>query len=69
MSKRQRQRRLIGTILAGGLLFGGTCGITTLQLQDFITSTLIRTAVTTSAAVIESAIIAAEQQADVGATP
>lgn len=60
---------MIGTILAGGLLFGGTCGITTLQLQDFITSTLIRTAVTTSAAVIESAIIAAGQQTDVGATP
>lgn len=69
MSKRQMQRRLIRTILAGGLLFAGPCGITTLQMQDFISSTLIRTAVTTSAAIIESAIIAGGQQADAGATP
>ena len=69
MSKRQTKKRLIGTILTGGLLFAGPCGITTLQMQDFISSTLIRTAVTTSAAIIESAIIAGEQQADVGATP
>jgi len=50
----------LGLILAGGLLFGGPCGITSLQLQDFITSAFIRTTVTTAAAVIESAIIAAE---------
>ena len=69
MSKRRWQYRLIGTILSGGLLFAGACGITTLQLQDFITSTLIRTTVTTTAAVIESAIIAAGQEPDAGATP
>ncbi len=69
MSKRRWQRRLIGTALTGGVLFAGPCGITTLQLQDFIASTLIRTVVTTSAAVIESAIIATAQQPDAEATP
>lgn len=69
MSKRRWQRRLIGTALSGGLLVGGACGITSLQLQDFITSTLIRTTVTTAASAIESAIVAAGQEPDVGATP
>ncbi len=60
MNKRRKPKALLGLILSGGLLFGGPCGITSLQLQDFITSALIRTGVTTAAAVIESAIIAAE---------
>lgn len=62
MNKRRKPRALLGLILSGGLLFAGPCGVTTLQLQDFITSALIRTGVTTAAAVIESAIIAAEQE-------
>ena len=50
-------------MLAGGCLFAGPCGITSLQMQDFVTSTIIRTTVTTLAAVVESAIIAGEQGA------
>lgn len=57
------QRRLrcwvLGALLAGGCLFGGPCGITTLQLRDFATSTLIRTSVTTLASVLEAATVEA----------
>lgn len=56
-------------VLTGGLLFAGSCGITTLQLRDFITSSIIRTTVTTAAAVIESAVIAAEQEPANAAAP
>jgi hypothetical protein len=60
---------LLGIVLAGGCLLSGPCGITTLQLQDFATSTIIRTTVTTFASVLESAIIAAGQEADAAANP
>jgi hypothetical protein len=42
-------------------LFAGPCGITSLQLQDFVTSTFIRTGVTTLAAIVEAAFIGAAQ--------
>lgn len=50
---------LLGTLLAGGCLFAGTCGVTTLQLRDFVTSTVIRTSVTTLASIIEAATVEA----------
>ncbi len=45
-------------LLAGGLLFGGPCGVTTLQFQDFTTSTLIRVGVQTVASLYEAAVLA-----------
>jgi hypothetical protein len=58
---------LIGALLAGGCLLSGPCGITTLQLQDFATSTLIRTGVTALASIVEAAAIeAAQAQAEGG---
>lgn len=62
MKTRTWRRRLVGTVLAGGCLLAGPCGITTLQLQDFLTSTLIRTGVTTLAAVLEAAIVTTAQE-------
>ncbi len=58
------RRLLLGVALTGGVLFSGPCGITTLQMQDFITSAVIRTSVTTLASVLESATIdaAADEQ-------
>jgi hypothetical protein len=47
-----------------GCLFAGPCGITTLQLQDFLTTTLIRTGVSTVAAAMEAAIVEAAQEPD-----
>ncbi len=51
------RRRLLGAVLAGGCLFAGPCGITTLQMQDFLTSALIRTGVSTVATALEAAIV------------
>lgn len=61
--KAKRWRNVtLTTILAGGSLLAGPCGITTLQFQDFVTQTLIRTGVTTVANLVESATIAESQQ-------
>lgn len=60
------RRSAITLALAGGCLFVGTCGITTLQLKDFLTSTVIRTGVTTVASVVEAAIIEAAQNPEAG---
>lgn len=54
---RNRSRRTLGLLLVGGTLLAGPCGITTLQFQDFLTSTLIRTTVGTLAQVVEAAIV------------
>lgn len=62
MNRTTWRRSLVGVLLAGGCLFAGPCGITTLQLQDFVTSTLIRTGVTTLASVFEAATIEAAQE-------
>ncbi len=62
MSKTARNKKVLSMVLVSGLLFASSCGITTLQLRDFVTSSIIRTTVTTAAAVLESAIIAAEQE-------
>lgn len=50
-------RRGAVLMLAGGALFAGSCGITTLQLQDFVTSTAIRTLVSTTAQIVEAIVI------------
>lgn len=51
-------RRHLGVLLfASGAMFAGPCGITTLQLQDFISSTAIRTLVSTTAQIVEAIII------------
>jgi len=57
MSFHSARRRVAIALLAGGALFAGPCGITTLQLQDFITSATIRTLVTTTAQIVEAIII------------
>ena len=59
MNRTPRRRTWFGVLLAGGCLFSGPCGITTLQLQDFVTSALIQTGVTTLAGVVEAAVIEA----------
>lgn len=61
MKRTRWQRSLLGVILVGGCLFAGPCGITTLQFQDFVTSTLIRTGVVTIASLVEAATIEAAQ--------
>jgi len=57
MKIQSAMRRCTLALLTGGALFAGPCGITTLQLQDFITSTAIRTLVTTTAQIVEAVII------------
>ena len=59
------RRGCLGILLASGCLLSGPCGITTLQFKDFATSTIIRTTVTTLASMLESAIIAADQESGV----
>jgi hypothetical protein len=59
MSKRNRLRRaIIAAALCGGCMFAGPCGITTLQARDFVSSTVIRTGVTTFFSILEAATIA-----------
>lgn len=62
MNRTTWRRSLLGVLLAGGCLFAGPCGMTTLQLRDFVTSTLIRTGVTTFAGIFEAATIEAAQE-------
>ena len=64
MKRRKTRRGILTAALAGGCLFAGPCGITTLQFQDFITSSIIRTGITTLAAIIESALIESAQTPD-----
>lgn len=52
--------------IAGGSLFGGTCGITDQQLRDFLISSVIRTSVTTFASITEAAILEDAQQGSDG---
>jgi len=51
------RRCMLAVVLAGGCLFAGPCGITALQFQDFMTSSLIRTGVTTLASALEAAVV------------
>ena len=62
--KRRWRGSLLMVLASGASLFAGPCGITTLQLQDFVTSTLIRTGVTTLASVIEAATVEEATSAD-----
>lgn len=64
MPRRTLQRYMLAAFLAGGTMFG-PCGITTLQFQDFVSTTLIRTGVTTLASLFEAATIDAAQEQDV----
>ncbi len=66
MVRRDLRRRVVCMLLAGGCLWAGPCGITTLQFQDFLTSSLIRTVVTTLAGVLEAATVdaAVEERTD-----
>lgn len=56
------RRSLLGVVFAGGCLFGGPCGITTLQARDFLSASLVRTGVTTLFSVFEAAVIEAVSQ-------
>lgn len=52
-------RGIFACAMSGAMLFGfGPCGITSLQLRDFLISSAIRTGVTTLASVIEAATVA-----------
>lgn len=63
----RRWHRSLGCVfLVGGCLFAGPCGITTLQLRDFITTTVIRTVVSGAASAVEAAIIEVQQEAGTG---
>ncbi len=62
MRMRTWRRCVLVAALAGGCVFAGPCGITTLQLRDFARSTLIRTGVATLTTVVEAAIIEAAQE-------
>lgn len=57
MNSARWRRRALGLLVMGGSLFAGPCGITTLQLQDFLSSTLIRTSVSTIAQVVEAVVV------------
>ena len=58
MVRNRRRKPVILAVLAlGGCLFSGPCGLTTLQMQDFLTSTVIRTSVTTLASIFEAAAV------------
>ena len=61
MKNRRWRRAALGAVMASGVLFGGPCGITTLQWQDFVQTTLIRTGITTAASILEVAIIQNQQ--------
>jgi len=68
MKKGTAARRGVAIVLlAGGCLLSGPCGITTLQFQDFATSSLIRTAVITVANLFEAATIQEAQNPDANA--
>ena len=57
MTKKRGRLAALCVAAAGGCLLSGPCGVTTLQLQDFATSSLIRTSVITVATVLEAALI------------
>jgi hypothetical protein len=60
MSTSFRHRRLVRWVaLSCGCLLAGPCGITSLQLQDFVVSTTIRTLVSTVTAAVEAALVEA----------
>ena len=62
------RRCVLAVVLAGGCLFAGPCGITTLQFTDLLTSSVIRTRVTTLASALEAAVIEVAQEQN-GAQP
>ena len=57
MNKTRWRCLLVGVMAVGGSLFAGPCGITTLQFKDMVTSTVIRTGVTTVASLVEAAAV------------
>lgn len=60
------RRWALGVAVCGGCLFAGPCGITSLQLRDFVISSVIRTSVAALAGISEAAIINAAQGTDDG---
>jgi hypothetical protein len=65
--RKTSRRRLLAAVMAGGCLFAGPCGITTLQLKDFLTSAGIQTVVSTVATLVETAVVSqAAQNVDEG---
>lgn len=57
MNKTRWRRLMLGAAVMGGSLLAGPCGITTLQFKDFLTSTVIRTSVTTVASLVGAATV------------
>ncbi len=56
-TSRAFRRGILLSSLAGLCLSAGPCGITTLQFNEFVQSTFIRTAVTTFFSIVEAATI------------
>lgn len=66
MTKARWRRSALCLAMTGGFLLAGPCGITTVQFQDFVTSTLIRTTVTTFATIVEAAVVQSATPQDGG---
>jgi len=66
MTKARWRRSALGLAMTGGFLFAGPCGITSVQFQDFVTSTLIRTTVTTFTSIVEAAVVQSATSKDGG---
>ena len=60
-------RLTLGAVVVLGCLFAGPCGITTLQFQDFLTSSLIRTGTSTFFSLLEAATVEAGEESVSGA--
>ncbi|MFQ5590706.1 MAG: hypothetical protein ACE5HE_06070 [Phycisphaerae bacterium] len=64
MNNRKWRRLLLCIAIPGASVLAGPCGITTLQLRDLVSSTLIRTSVTTLASLVEAATVEQALQQD-----
>ncbi len=56
------RRSWLAMAMAGACLLSGPCGITGLQLRDFVSTSLVRTGVTTLFSVLEASTLAANNQ-------
>ena len=59
--KNRPGRFALGAAIVLGCLFAGPCGITTLQFQDFLASSLIRTGTSTFFSLLQAATIDAAE--------
>jgi len=67
MNHRNHKKLASLAVLSTGLLWAGSCGVTTLQLNDFLSSTIIRVGVQSVAALIEATLTNQSQDTTSGA--